>query len=704
MSDFTGVFRTAFTGNRTDAFVAAGVVGVILALLIPLPTLLLDVLLSFNLLLSILILLVVIYSRRVLDFTLFPTLLLVTTVFGLALNISTTRLILAKGGDFDGAVIKAFATFVVGATADKVTPINLVIGIVIFIILVAVQFLVITKGATRVAEVAARFTLDGLPAKQMTIDNSFSSGSITEEEALKRKSELQQEVDFFGAMDGASKFVQGNVQIGLLITFVNIIAGLVVGMTFHGEPFATAITTYTSLTIGDGLVSQLPSLMISFATGLLVTRSSSGQSIGSDALKQFTAQGRIYWIAAGFLVVLGLIPGFPWYILLPMAALMAYVGYSLSRKDQQATADATAAASGKSADTKADASKGPVSVAPLDPLSLELGYGLIPLVDKEQGAELLERVTRIRSETALELGLVVPRIRIIDNMRLEPSEYSLKIKGMEVGKGSIRMGHYMAINPGGEREEIPGEATKDPAFGLPALWITDENRDKAERAGYTVVDSPSIIATHLTEVIKKHSGEILGRQEVQSLLESVKADYPAVVDEVTKLFSTGELQKVLQGLLLEQVSIRNMVVILETLGDYGGMTKDAAFLIEKVRQGLSRQICLQYADDTKTLHVLTLDPTLEQKIIESRHDQVTGPVAALEPELMRKWINAVSNSFRGVQNLGYYPMILASEAARPLIKNSTLRDLPDLVVLSVPEIAPGIQVESVGVVRIEGLE
>jgi flagellar biosynthesis protein FlhA len=704
MSDLSGVFRTAFAGNRTDAFVAAGVVAVILALLIPLPTFLLDVLLSVNLLLSILILLVVIYSRRVLDFTLFPTLLLVTTVFGLALNISTTRLILSKGALFDGQIIRAFATFVVGAGTDKVTAVNLVIGLVIFIILIAVQFLVITKGATRVAEVAARFTLDGLPAKQMTIDNSFSSGSITEEEALRRKSELQQEVDFFGAMDGASKFVQGNVQIGLLITFVNAIAGLIVGMTFHGESFNTAIITYTSLTIGDGLVSQLPSLMISFATGLLVTRSSSGQSIGTDALRQFTAQARIYWIAAGFLVVLGLIPGFPWYILLPLAGLVGFVAYSLSRNDQQKTAQAAQAASGKAAESKADANKGPVSVAPLDPLSLELGYGLIPLVDKEQGAELLERVTRIRSETALELGLVVPRIRIIDNMRLEPSEYSLKIKGMEVGKGSIRMGHYMAINPGGEREEIPGEATKDPAFGLPALWITDENRDKAERAGYTVVDSPSIIATHLTEVIKKHSGEILGRQEVQSLIESVKQDYPAVVDEVNKLFSLGELQKVLQGLLLEQVSIRNMVVILETLGDYGGMTKDAAFLIEKVRQALSRQICLQYADETKTLHVLTLDPGLEQKIIEARHDQVTGPVAALEPELMRKWINAVSNSFRSVQNLGFYPLILASEAARPLIKNSTLRDLPDLVVLSVPEIASGVQVESVGIVRFEGMD
>ena len=315
---------------------------------------------------------------------------------------------------------------------------------------------------------------------------------------------------------------------------------------------------------------------------------------------------------------------------------------------------------------------------------------------------MLERVTRIRRETALDLGLVVPRIRIIDNMRLEPSEYSLKIKGMEVGRGSIRMGCYMAINPGGEREEIPGEKTKDPAFGLPALWITEDARDKAERAGYTVVDSPSIIATHLTEVIKKHAMEILGRQEVQGLLETVKTDYPTVVDEVNKIFGIGEIQKVLQGLLQEQVSIRNLVVILETLGDFGGVTKDTAFLIEKVRQALNRQICLQYADEEKVLHVLTVDPALEQQIIDSRHDQVTGPIAALEPELARQWINAVTNAFRQVQTSGFYPLILSSEAARPLIKNSTLRELPDLVVLSVPEIAPGIKVESVGDIRIGG--
>ncbi len=701
MSDFVSTFRASFRQGRTDMAVAFGVVAVVLMLIVPMPTFLVDFLLILNLLFSVLIILVVIYTKRVLEFTLFPTLLLITTVFGLALNISTTKLLLLYGPPAAPSIIHAFATVVVGS-GSQISLVNLVVGTIVFIILLAVQFLVITKGATRVAEVAARFTLDGLPAKQMTIDNSFSSGSITEEEALKRKSELQQEVDFFGSMDGASKFVQGNVQVGLLITLVNAVAGFIVGMIFHQMDAATAATQYVSLTIGDGLVSQIPAFLISTATGLLVTRSSSGQSLGTDAVKQFTQQSRIFWIAAAFLFILAIVPGFPWYFLIPLAGLVSFLAFSLNQKETAEAGRKEAAQAAGASAAKGEASKGPETVAPLDPLSLELGYGLIPLVDKEQGAELLERVTRIRRETALDLGLVVPRIRIIDNMRLEPSEYSLKIKGMEVGRGTIRMGCYMAINPGGEREDLPGEKTKDPAFGLPALWITEDARDKAERAGYTVVDSPSIIATHLTEVIKKHAMEILGRQEVHGLLETVKADYPTLIEEVNKIFGVGEIQKVLQGLLQEQVSIRNLVVILETLGDFGGVTKDTAFLIEKVRQALGRQICLQYANEDKVLHVLTVDPALEQQIIDSRHDQVTGPVAALEPELARQWINAVTNAFRQVQNSGYYPLILSSEAARPLIKNSTQRDLPDLVVLSVPEISPGIRVESVGDIRIGG--
>ncbi|RKX87029.1 MAG: EscV/YscV/HrcV family type III secretion system export apparatus protein, partial [Spirochaetes bacterium] len=408
-------------------------------------------------------------------------------------------------------------------------------------------------------------------------------------------------------------------------------------------------------------------------------------------------QTRPYWIAAGFLFILGVLPGFPWYVLFPLGGLLGALGFSLSRKALQEEDKAKMeAAAGR--ETAAPVEISPV--VPLDPLSLELGYGLIPLVDKDQGAELLDRITRIRREAALDLGLVVPRIRIIDNMRLEPSEYCLKIRGVEVGRGKIKMGHYLSINPGGKREEIEGEPTKDPAFGLSAVWITEDVREKAEQLGYTVVDPPSIIATHLTEIIKRHAAEILGRQEVQSILDTLKHDYPAVIDEVTKSLSVGEIQKVLQGLLREQVSIRNMVVILETLADYAGVTKDIGFLIEKVRQALGRQICLQYADESKTLKVLTIDPELEKQIIESKVETAMGITAALEPEIQRKWINALVNRVKEVQNTGQIPIVLCSEAARPLVKASTIREIPHLAVLSVPEVVPDISVESMGVITI----
>ena len=679
--------------DRTDIAVAAGVILVIMMMIIPLPTWLLDVFMASNLVLSLLIILIVLYTRRALDFSVFPTILLVSTIFGLALNVSSTRLILAQGAKFNGKIVRAFASFVVGTSGTE----GLVIGFIIFIIIVAVQFIVITKGATRVAEVAARFTLDSLPGKQMAIEASYNSGSITEEEATKMKNDLQREADFYGAMDGASKFVSGNVKVGILITVINIVGGIIVGIAIHGEAFSLALTNYISLAIGDGLVSQFPALLVSTATGLIVTRFVSDGTFGSDVTKQFTRQARIYWIAAAFLLVLAFIPGFPWYVLIPMAGLCGYVGYGLTKKEIPLREGEKLEAAGKKKEA-APAEMAPV--VPLDPLSLELGYGLIPLVDKDQGAELLDRITRIRRESALELGLVVPRIRIIDNMRLEPSEYSIKIRGVEVGRGSLRIGYYLSINPGTVTEEIPGEPTRDPTFGLPARWITEEYRERAERAGYTVVDSPSIIATHLTEIIKKYAHEMLGRQEVQSILDTLKGDYPAVVEEVTKVLSLGEIQKVLQGLLVEQVSIRNIVPILETLADYGTVSKDVGFLVEKARQALRRQICLQFADDEKVLHVLTIRPELEQMIIDSRVDTATGAVAGLEPEVHRKWIQALTNSVKNIQDQGFSPVILCSEAARPLVKSSTRRDLPDLAVLSVPELVSDVKIESLGEITI----
>ncbi len=697
MSDTRRVLKETFTTNLSDYTVAIAAVAVVMMIIIPVPTVLLDVLMSLNLALGLLILLLVLSTRRAVDFSIFPTMLLVTTIFGLALNISSTRLILTKGAEFDGRIIRAFSTFVVGAGGTD----GLVVGFIIFIVIIAVQAIVITKGATRIAEVAARFTLDGMPVKQMAIESEYNSGAIGEEEAKRRKEDVQREVDFYGQMDGASKFVSGNVTVGIFISVINLIGGFIVGMVLHAEPFDVALTTYTSLTIGDGLVSQLPSLLISVATGIIVTRANSQGTFGSEVTAQFTQNARIYWIAAVVLTVMAILPGFPWYVLLPLAFLLGYLAWNLSKKAVLDSDKAKIRAAEGSA-RKADSPQELSPVVPLDPISLELGYGLIPLVDKDKGAELLERVTRIRKESAIDMGLVVPRIRIIDNMRLEPSEYCFKIRGVEIGRGIIRLGYYMAINPGGVSEEIQGERAKDPAFGLPAVWISEDIRDKAERAGYTVVDAPSIIATHLTEILKRYAADILGRQEIQGMLDVLKKDYPAVVEDAQKHLSLGEIQKVLQGLLREQVSIRNLVAILETLADYSGVTKDPGFLVEKARQSLGRQICLQYSDQDKTIRVLTIEPALEQKIIDARVDTPAGALSALEPAVQRQWIKALTLAVSAVQKQGHFPVILCSEAARSLVKSSTEREIPDLVVLSVPEIVADVQVEAIGEIRLEG--
>jgi flagellar biosynthesis protein FlhA len=696
MADARRIFANSFLQNRSDLFVAVGTIIVVLMLIIPIPTFLLDAFMAFNLVLSLLVLLITLYTRRATEFSVFPSLLLVSTIFSLALNVSSVRLILTMGSKFDGRMIRAFSRFVVGSGGTE----GLVVGFIIFIIIIAVQAIVITKGATRDAEVAARFALDSLPGKQMSIEAEYNSGAITEEEAQRRKRDLQREADFYGAMDGASKFISGNVKVGIFITIVNLIAGMIVGMVIHQEDFNTAITTYTSLTIGDGLLTQFPALLISTATGIVVTRSISDGTFGKDVKEQFSRNARIYWVATGVLLVFAVLPGFPWYVLIPMAALTGFVAYRLSAKD---VAEKDKAKLREAAVKKGEGAPAEMApIVPLDPLSLELGYGLIPLVDKDKATELLDRITGIRRESALDMGLVVPRIRIIDNMRLEPSEYCFKIKGVEVGRGTIRLGHFLCINPGGIKEDIPGEKTRDPAFGLPALWITEEYREAAERAGYTVVDPSSIIATHLTEIIKRHAASILGRQEVQSIIDALKKDYPAVSDEAMKVLSVGEIQKVLQGLLREQVSVRNMVAILETLSDYGGVTKDVGFLVEKVRQALGRQICLQYSDEAKTVKVITIDPVLEQKIIDARVESGGQVVCALEPELQRRWIKAVSQAVRAVQERGMIAIVLCSEAARYLVKFSTDRELPDLAVLSVPEIVSDMSVEAIGEIRLEG--
>ncbi len=683
-------------GRSSDLVVAIVVITVIMMLIIPLPPILLDTFMSLNLLIALIILLIVMYTPRAIDFSSFPTVLLVSTVFSLALNVSSTRLILMDGTDFKGQLVTAFGTFVVGTGGTR----GLVIGLVIFIILIAVQTFVITKGATRIAEVAARFTLDAMPMKQAAVEAEYNSGAITEEEARIRKADVQREADFYGSMDGSTKFVSGNVKVGIFITLINLIGGVIVGMT-SGENFASAIQIFAKFTIGDGLLSQIPSLLISVATGIIVTRSvSDGKTtLGTDIQKQFSQNAWVFYVSGVTMALMGLVPGFPWYILTPIGVALFFIGRRLQSLEK-ASFEAKLNKEKEMQQTQGTPIAEISPVVPLDPLSLELGLALIPLVDKEKGAELLERVTRIRREFALDLGLVVPRIRITDNMHIEPNAYSFKVKGIEVGSSRIRMGSYMCMNTGTVSEELQGESTTDPAFGLPAIWVSEADKDRAERAGYAVVDPPTIIATHLTELIKAHAAEILGRQEVQSIVDTLKKEYPTAVEEATKIFTIGEIQKVLQGLLREQVSVRNMVVIFETIADFGAVTKKADILVEKVRQALGRQICLQYADENKTLHVITVAQDFLQKLIESKVETVNGPIAALDPMLQRAWITALSSSVALSQGKGYMPIILCPEEARALVKASTEREMPNLVVISVPEITNDIKLENLGEIKV----
>jgi flagellar biosynthesis protein FlhA len=686
-------------GFLKESFPAVAVIVTVIMLILPLPTVLLDALMAFNLMFALLILLIVLYTKKPTEFSLFPTVLLVTTVFGLALNISSTRLILSMGARFDGQMIRAFSSFVVGTSGNE----GIVIGFIIFIVIIAVQAVVITKGATRVSEVAARFTLDSMQVKMMAVETEYSSGSITEEEAKNQKAQIQKESDFYGSMDGASKFISGNVKVGIFITVVNVLGGIIIGVAMHGEPMGLAVNNYISLSIGDGLLSQFPALLISTAMGIVVTRAAATGNLSDQIDEQlFSRHAIIYWILAGVLVFLSVLPGFPWYVLLPMATLVGFYAFRIGR--QQKRAAGFNEMMSKAREGKDEKAKEIPPVVPLDALSLELGYGLVPLVEKEKGAELLERVQGVRRQSALDLGLVIPKVRIIDNSILEPSEYCFKIKGVDSGRGKIRIGYFLCINPGTVTTEMEGEKTVDPAFGLPAIWIEQEKRDEAERAGYTVVDPPSIIATHLTEIIRRHAADILGLQDTQAILDTLRKEFPAVVDEVTregKGLRITEIQKVLHGLLRERVSIRNMVSILESIADYAPVSKNVWFLTEKARQSLASQICHQYADDDHRLRVLTIEPALEQKIIDSRYETPSGIICAMDPQSHKLWIKAVSRAVSAVKEKGWMPVVLCSEQARFLVKNSTDRELPDLAVLSVPEIVQDIIPEAVGMIRIE---
>lgn len=684
-----------YLGNVQNHAVAIAAILVVMMLLIPVPGVMLDLLMIANIALSVIILLVVLYTPKASDFSVFPRILLFATLYGLALNVSSTRLILTRASEtkyagFPGNMLKAFSSIVTGDTIANPSTRGLVIGMVIFIILIIIQVIVITKGATRVSEVAARFSLDAMNQKFFAVDSELNSGYITDEQAHEKKASIQRDIDFYSSMDGASKFVSGNVKAGIFITAIDLIAGIITGVSIGHMSIGEAASTYSRLTIGDGLLSQLPSLLLSFATGLIVTgNSSTDEALGEQIKKQFTTSGYIYIITGITLALMSLIPSFPWYLLLPIGALFIFYGYTILRK--QKASFAKKLEDEQKAKNKQNGESGDVSpVAPLDPLCLELGYALIPLVNKENGAELLERVTRIRREMALDLGLVVPKIRIIDNMQLSPDEYSFKIRGIEAGRSRIKLGYYMCMNTGNVTEEIKGEPTKDPTFGLPAIWVGEEQRADAENAGYAVVDPPTIIATHLTEIIRSHAADILGRLETKAILDALKEKNSVVVDEVlnTYKYTYGDIEKVLQGLLREQVSIRDMTTILETLANFGNLPKNTWMLIEKVREALGLQICLQYVDENRVLSVLQLSQSASEMILQHVFTPTDGtaPKVAFDPVDNRKWINAVSSAIAAAKEKNYLPIIMCDGSVRSVVKSSIEFEMPGTVVLSIGEV------------------
>ena len=673
----------------SDVILAAAVVTIVMMMIIPLPTFLLDLLLALNITLSLTIVMISIYNVEPLQFSVFPSLLLVTTLFRLALNVSSTRLILLHG--YAGEVIMAFGTFVVGG--------NAVVGFIVFIILILIQFIVITKGAERVAEVAARFTLDAMPGKQMAIDADLNAGLITDADARKRRINIQREADFYGAMDGASKFVKGDAIAAIVIIVVNILGGFIIGMVQRDMSILQALQTYTLLTVGEGLVNQIPALLVSTATGLVVTRASSDENLGHDIAAQLFAYPRVFYLVAAVLIVLAAVPGLPGLPFISIAMIVLGIAYVLKKTKKTAEETAVTAKEEKELE-EVRKPENIVSLLQVDPIELEIGYSLIPLVDVAQGGNLLDRVVMIRRQCALEMGVVVPTIRIRDNIQLKPSAYVIKIKGIEVTKGELLLDHFLAMNPGTVSEEIPGEETIEPAFGLPAIWIHETYRERAELSGYTVVDPISVLATHLTEVVKSHSDELLGRQDVQTLIDSVKQDHPAVVSElVPAMMSVGEIQKVLVCLLRERVPVRDLVTIMETLADSATFTKDPEVLGEYVRRALSRTISRQYLQNN-VLTCLTLEPQTENQIVASVQHSDRGSFVSLDPNSMQQFIASLSKELQKLTSAGFHPVLLTSPASRLYVRKLTERIAPNLVVLSFAEMENQIEVQSLGMVKI----
>ncbi|MCL4294705.1 MAG: flagellar biosynthesis protein FlhA [Anaerolineae bacterium] len=674
--------------NNSDVILAIAVVAIVAMMVIPVPPLMLDILLAFNIGLAVTIVLVSLYIQEPLDFSVFPSLLLILTLYRLGLNISSTRLILLEA--HAGNVISAFGNFVVGG--------NYTVGVVVFIILMIIQFIVITNGAGRVAEVSARFTLDAMPGKQMSIDADLNAGLLTEDEARKRRKAIQHEADFYGAMDGASKFVKGDAIAGIAIVLVNILGGFVIGILQKDMSLLQALQTYTLLTVGDGLVSQIPALLISTATGIIVTRTAADESMGSDVIRQLIGKPRALMIAAGLMLGFALMPGLPKIPFIAMGVVAGVAAFFLQKEKQAGQAQIEAE------------EKAPVSPAALetetvtdllqiDTLEVEIGYGLIPLVEGGPGTGLLNRITMIRRQIALELGFILPKIRIRDNLQLPPNTYTIKLRGEEIARGNLMPNHFLAMATGLVTEELAGIPTTEPAFGLPALWIDATRKERAETLGYTVVDPASVIATHLTEIIKSHAFEILTRQDVRNLLDNLKKDYPALVEDVVPgLLSLSGVQEVLKNLLRERISIRDLVTILETISGLAQSVKDPDLLSEATRRVIARTISNQYRSADGAIHVITLSPRVERMLGEAMDDPSRGIILHLEPRLAQQLLEATAKQMEEMAAKGYIPTVLCSAAVRLAFKRLTERVLANLAVLSYSEIVPGIDVHAEGMV------
>ena len=675
-----------------ELLVAAGIIVILGVMVMPIPTFMLDILLSFSITFSLIVLMVGVFMLSPLEFSVFPSLLLVVTLLRLSLNIASTRIILLNGDQGTsaaGEVIQSFGSFVVGG--------NFVVGTVIFIILVMINFIVITKGSVRTSEVAARFTLDAIPGKQMSIDADLNAGLITEKEARDRRRNLEREADFYGSMDGSIRFVRGDAIAGILITLVNILGGFAIGVFQQGMEAAEAAQIYTLLTIGDGLVSQLPALVVSTAAGLVVTRAQSDKNLPGELMKQLLDQPYAFIIASGILFFFGLIPGlphFPFFLMSIIAGTIAYQKMQVDKKTEQL------ALRKKDEEAKAPLPEKVESILPLDVMELEVGYELIPLVDAERNGELLERIKSIRRQFALEMGFIVPPLHIRDNLQLKSNEYSVVIKGVDVAKDSIMMGRILAMNPGTTERELEGIKTTEPTFGLPAVWIPSNKKQEAQMAGFTVVDPATVITTHVKETIKRHAHELLGRQETQALLDKFKETNPKVVEElIPNLLPLGKVQKVLQNLLKEQISIRDLRTILEQLSDYASLTQDADVLTEYVRQSLARPITKQYQSSDGTLSVLTLDRGIEDIIEGSIQKSETSAYLALEPNVAEKFLAKLRDMIEKITpTIETSPVLLASPGLRMHIRKFTERFLPDLAIISHSEVSPSVQIKTLGVV------